>query len=297
MSRIVHKKKFKQVLWEVFCLLAGATLVAFATQYIFDPAGLVTGGVSGLSIVIKYLTGKHMGYQIPLWQSSLILNIPIFLLAVKTDGLRNVLKTGFVLLIITVELFLFPSGEWQHDNLLLVAIYGGICFGVGTGLLISVQATSGGTDMLGYSLHHFFRHISIGRLIQVIDGAVVILGAIVFNLEHTLYAIFSVYVMGKVTDYVINSGKSAKMALIISEKNELIASDILEQLDRGVTGLKGKGMYTGDERVILICICSTRDIVSIKDIVREYDKRAFFVVADVAEAMGEGFLEDWTAKG
>ena len=287
------KVSWKYRIRDYFIMVIGATLIAFGTKYIYDPAGLVTGGVSGLSIVIRELSQRYMGTVIPLWLSNIILNVPIFALALFTNGARNILRTVFVWAVMTAELYFFPNRVFIPDNLLLVAVYGAIFYGVGTGLLIQAQSTSGGSDMLGYSLHQYFRSISIGRIIQVIDGIVVVTGAIVFNIEHTLYAIISVYIMGKITDYIISSGRSARMALIISDKSSLIASDILEQLDRGVTGLKGKGMYTGDDKVILICICSTRDIVSIKDIVREYDRNAFFVVADVAEAMGEGFLEDW----
>lgn len=287
------KSSLRTRIWEVLILVIGATLITVGTTYIFDPAGLVTGGVSGLSIVLKEVSRRRFGHEIPLWLGNILLNVPIFLIAIRTDGIRSVLKTGAVWLLMTLELYLFPPIIQLPDNLLLVSIYGGICFGVGTGMLINVRATSGGTDMLGYSLHHYIRHLSIGRLIQIIDGAIVLAGMIVFNMEHTLYAVISVYIMGKVTDYVLNSGKSAKMALIISDHTELIASDIMEQLDRGVTGLEGKGMYTGNDKVILLCICSNRDIVNIKSIVREYDRRAFFVVADVAEALGEGFVEDW----
>ena len=274
-------------------MLLGATLIAAGTKYIYDPSGLVTGGVSGLSIVLKELAERAGTTAIPLWMGSIILNVPIFILAMFTNGPRNLLRTGFVWAVTTAELYFFPDKLFIPDNLLLVAVYGAIFYGVGTGLLIQAQSTSGGSDLLGYSLHHFFRSISYGRIIQVIDGLVVVVGAIVFNVEHTLYAIISVYIMGRITDYIINTGRSARMALIISEKSDLIASDILEQLDRGVTGLQGRGMYTGDDKVVLVCICSTGDIVRIKDIVREYDKRAFFVVGDVAEAMGEGFLEEW----
>ena len=280
---------------DALLLIAGATLIAVGTKYVYDPAGLVTGGVSGLSIVLRELTEKMTGQGVPLWLSSILFNIPIFLLAMKTDGLKSILRSGFVWLVLTIELYLLPAIELPFDNLLLVAIYGGVLFGIGTGMLINARATSGGTDMLGYSLHHFFRHVSMGRIIQIADGIVVLTGAVVFNLEHTLYAVISVYLMGKVTDYVLNTGRSAKMAMIISDQNEDVAKEILRQLDRGVTGLKGTGMYTGDEKIVLLCICSNRDIVQIKDIVRSFDERAFMVVSDAAEVLGEGFLQDWTA--
>lgn len=289
------KKRINRIrLRDALVIFLGSTLMAFAVKYIFDPAGLVTGGVSGLTIIIKDLSGRFFGYEIPLWVSNVVLNVPIFLFAIKTDGLKSVLRTGLSWVIMSAELAIFPEWSFVPDNLLLVALYGGLCFGAATGILLSARATSGGTDMLGNSLHKYFRQYSMGRIIQVLDGIIVVLGAVVFDIEHTLFAIISVYVMGRVTDKVLDRGKRAKMAFIISEKNQEIAHEIMTELDRGVTALHGKGMYQGEEREVLFCICSKRDIVDIKDIVRDYDKNAFFIIGSASEVLGEGFIENWT---
>lgn len=272
-------------------IFIGSTITAFAVQYIFDPSGLVTGGVSGLAIIIKYLTENAFGVAIPLWLSTLVLNVPIFILAIFTDGFKSVIRSGLSWMIQTVELAIFPAADFMGDNLLLVAVYGGLCFGVGTGLLLDARATTGGTDMLGNSLHKYIRFISVGVLIQMLDGAIVILGAFIFNIEHTLYAIISVFIMGVVIDYIMARGRRAKIAFIISNASEEIAHDILYELDRGITGLQGRGMYSNKERTILVCICSNKDIVEMKDVVRKYDPKAFFVIANVSEAMGEGFAD------
>ena len=186
-----------------------------------------------------------------------------------------------------------PDLPLLTDDLLLTSVYGGILFGLGTGIILTARSTSGGTDLLSKAIHSKLRFISMGRLIQILDGAVVIVGAVTFSVEHTLFAIISVYISGKLTDVIVDAGKRAKMCLIISEQNEEIAQTIMKELDRGVTGLKGKGMYTGNSKVILLCICSKHDIPDIKDIVRSYDKRAFFIINNVSEAMGEGFVEHW----
>ncbi|MBR0085628.1 MAG: YitT family protein, partial [Lachnospiraceae bacterium] len=158
---------------------------------------------------------------------------------------------------------------------------------------LHARTTSGGTDMLSSSLHHYIRSVSVGRILQITDWTVVACGAIVFGIEKTLFAIISVFIVGKVIDGVLNLGKKAKMALIISSENDKIANDILYVLDRGVTGLNGRGMYTKEDRTVLLCIGNNRDMVEIKDIVKKYDKRAFVIVNDVNEAMGEGFAEEW----
>ncbi len=293
MERTAMRDRMRLHAKDLLLILVGSTITTCATKYFFDPAGLVTGGVSGLAIIIKFLTGQYTRMVIPLWLSNLLVNIPIFLFAWKTDGFKSIIRTGISWLIITLELAVFPEYDLASGNLLLVSIYGGICFGAGTGLLLMARATSGGTDMLGNSLHRYFRQYGVGRIIQILDGIVVILGAVVFNIEHTLYALISVYIMGKITDWILARGRTAKCAMIISDCSEEIAKDILYDLSRGVTSVSGTGMYSGAHKNVLICICSNKDIVEIKDIVRNYDPRAFFIVNDVTEAMGEGFVEKW----
>ena len=287
------KKRFMVYFRDFWIIILGTTIVSFAVKYIFDPAGMVTGGVSGLAIVIKHLTGKYMGHEIPLWVSNLVLNVPIFLFAWKTEGWKRIMRTGLAFAVMTAELYIFPDYVFFYDNPLLTAVYGGICFGAGTGLMLLAKATTGGTDMLGNSLAKYLRHVPVGRLIEYLDGTVVVIGAFVFGLEETLYAVISVFIMGRVIDYIVDHGKKAKMAIIISNKPDEIKDQILQQLDRGVTSLTGTGEYTGTKRKVLFCVCTQRDVPMIKDIVKEYDKKAFFIVGSVSEAMGEGFVEKW----
>lgn len=292
-KKLRRRQSIKRNLREIPLLIIGATLTALATKYVYDPAGLVTGGVTGLSIIAKSVGFRYYGLDIPLWMGSLIFNIPIFLYAIKQCGIKHVIRTGFVWAVLTAELYFLPDMSFIPDNLLLVAIYGSILMGIGSGMLLSARATSGGSDMLGEAMHRTVRSVSVGRLIQIIDGIIVALGLVTFGIEHTLYAIISVYIMGRVVDLYLHKGKSAKMATIISEKNDEIAQEIMTSLDRGVTGLYGSGMYTGNDKRVLLCICSNKDLVEIKDIVKKHDPKAFFVVGNVDEAMGEGFLEEW----
>jgi len=293
-KRTLNRKDTKKFITDVLLMIAGATLTTIATKYVYDPAGLVTGGVSGMSIIVRSVSAGYFGYEVPLWMSNLVLNIPIFLYAMKVSGLHSVLRTGFVWILMTAELAFLPELSFIPENLLLVAIYGSLIMGVGSGLLLVAHATSGGSDMLGESLHHHIRSVSVGRLIQIIDGIVVAAGLVTFGIEHTLYAMISVYIMGKVVDLVIDHGKKAKMATIISDASDMIAGEILTSLNRGVTGLKGNGMYTGADKRVLMCICSKKELVDVKDIVKRIDPKAFLVVGDVTEALGEGFFQEWS---
>lgn len=213
------------------------------------------------------------------------------------DGKRSIIRTGLAFIINSVGLYILPDIDlFPSDNLFLVSLFGGILFGLSTGILVSVRATSGGTDLLAKALHSRFRSLSMGRIIQILDGIVVLVGLLTFGVEKTLYAIVAVYVMGRVADMIIDRGKHAKMCLIFSQKNDLISKDILLDLERGCTSLMGKGMYSGEDKNVLMCVCSNQELPDIKDIVKQHDKKAFFIVANISEAMGEGFVEHWSSK-
>lgn len=289
-----YRRLTKLRMRDALVIFLGTTIMSVAVKYVFDPAALVTGGVSGLAIVLKAVTGNLMKGGIPLWLSNVILNVPIFLFAIYAEGFRSIIRTGLSWIIMSIELAIFPDYNLLPDNLFLVSVYGGILFGAGTGILLSARATSGGTDMLGKSLQVYFPHFSMGKLIAVLDGIVVVLGAIVFDVEHTLFAIISVFVMGEVTDWILDRGKKAKIALIISKESASISDEILTTMDRGVTAIPGTGKFSGESKEILICVCRSRDLPDLRDIVKTHDKRAFFVVGSISEARGEGFVEKWS---
>lgn len=282
---------------DAFIILLGAFILTFTVKYILDPSGLDTGGISGLSIIIKYLSEKYLPHAIPLWLSNVVINVPIFLYAMAVDGKRSIVRTGLAFLFNSALLYILPDAViFPTDNLFLVSLFGGVLFGLSSGILLSVRATSGGTDLLGKALHRTFRSFSMGTIIQVLDGTIVLVGALVFGIEKTLYAVFAVFVMGLVTDYVIDRGKKAKMCLIFSKASEDIARAIMEELNRGCTGLHGTGMYSKEDSMVLMCVCSKNDLPDVKDIVKEYDRGAFFIVANISEAMGEGFVEHWSGN-
>ena len=167
---------------DALLIFIGSTIMTIDIKCVLDPAGLVTGGVTGLAIVIKQLTGMWIDGGIPLWISNVLLNVPIFLFAIYAEGFRSIIRTGLSWVIMSVELAIFPEVPLIADNLVLTTAYGGILFGIGTGLILHVHATSGGTDLLGKAIHHYWRSVSMGRLIQILDGAV----AVIEDLSDTI---------------------------------------------------------------------------------------------------------------
>ena len=163
--------------------------------------------------------------------------------------------------------------------------------GAGIGMVLARMATTGGTDLLSALIHDKLKHITIPQLLAITDGAIVLLGAVVFGVENAMYAICVVYICAKISDGMLEGLKFAKMAHIISDKAEEIAEIILTDVDRGATGVKVQGMYSKEEKKMLICVVTKKEIVELIDIVHKIDPSAFVIVNDVHEVRGEGFIE------
>ena len=275
---------------EYLLIIVGTALMATAITSCFDAAGLVTGGFSGISILVKAGTKSLYGNGIPLWVTNLVLNIPVFLLAAKIKGIAFVKKALLGDLSLTVWLAVLPAWKLSGD-FLLVALYGGLLQGVGIGLVFLGGGTTGGTDLLAAIIQNFMRHYSIAQIMQFVDGAVVLVGMYVFGVERALYAIIAVYLVTKVSDGIIEGLKFSKSVYIITEKPDEVSRMVMEDLDRGITGISAKGMYSGQDKLMLFCVVGKKELVHLKEMIDEIDPNAFVIVGDAREVHGEGFLE------
>ena len=278
-------------LFEYMMIIIGTGVLAFGIACFYDPIGLVTGGFTGLAIVIKSVTSIFFEGGIPLWFSNLALNIPVFILAYFLKGQKFIGKSFFGAMMLSVWLYIIPVVDMAGNDYLLAAIFGGAFAGGGIGLVLRTGATTGGTDMVSALVQLKIRHYSIVQILQVIDGLVILLGLMVFGVRPTMYAIIAILVTTKVSDLVLEGFNYSKAAYIITNHHEEVAERLMKELDRGVTGLHAKGMYTGEEKCMLYCIVSQKEIVTLKDIVNETDPRAFVIVSEVREVLGEGFEE------
>lgn len=272
-------------------ILLGTAVMAFAVKCIYDPAGLVTGGVSGLAIIAKNIGKVLGGWEIPLWVTSTVLNIPLFLAAIYIQGVKPIFKTLFATASLSVFLAIIPSVTVVESDLFLTAVFGGVLSGVGFGLVLGGQATTGGTDLLAVLIRRRMKHYSVAQILQALDGMVVLGGAVIFGINYALYAMVAIFFVSKISDMFIEGWKFSKQALIISDKNQEIAARLMEELDRGVTGLYARGMYSRQDREVLFCVVSKKEIVRLKELVGEMDPKAFVIVSDVREVLGEGFVE------
>ena len=281
----------KMKLKDILLIIIGTGLMAFAVASIFDPVSLITGGFSGLAIIIRQLSSQLIPGGIPLSVTNLALNIPFLLLAMKLKGFRYVLRTGFATIMLSFWLSVLPVVPIAGDDLLLSALYGGLIVGAGIGLVFVAQATTGGTDLIAALIQHFLRHYSTASIMWILDTLIVLFGAYLFGIQMTLYAIIAIYLTSRVADGLIDGLKFSKAAFIITENPDQVATLLMEDLDRGVTGISATGMYSGTAKNMLLCVVSKKEIVMLKELTKECDPNAFVIVTDVREVLGEGFIE------
>lgn len=279
------------ILRKYLIITLGSILMALANNLIFEPMELVTGGVSGLAIVIKAWTSPFIAGGIPVWLTNLALNVPLYLIAAKVRGFKFLISALYGTVTYILSMMVLPVMNLGIDDFLLISIMGGVISGIGIGLVFSVQASTGGTDLLAYIIQHKNKHLSVPVVMTCVDGVIITVGAIAFGLGNALYAIIAVFIVAKVSDGILEGLKFAKMAYIISDEYAKIAEAILHLMDRGVTGISATGMYSNKDKKMLFCVVSKKEIVKITEIAQRIDPKSFVIVSDVREVMGEGFIE------
>lgn len=278
-------------LMDSLLIIVGTLLMAVSVNAVYEPMNMVTGGISGLAIVIKSITSHIFKGGIPLWFSNLILNVPLFIAAIAIKGKRFVGKTLFGTLCFTAALYIVPSFDLTNNDFLLASVFGGVIGGVGLGMVFVTSASTGGTDLLGMIINKFLRHYTVPQIMFVIDGAIVLTGAATFGITTALYAVISIYISAKIMDGILEGLKFAKIAYIISDEYQRIADSIINDLDRGVTGISAKGMYSDKDKQMLFCVVSKKEIAPLVEKVAKIDPKAFVIVSDAREVLGEGFIE------
>lgn len=288
-NKIINKKIL--ILRKYLTILCGAILLALSVNLVYEPMALVTGGISGLAIVVKRLTEPLIEGGLPIWVFNTICNIPLFLIAVIVKGKKFILTTVAGTVLYILALMVIPIFDFHFEDALLASIIGGTIAGAGMGMVFSVSASTGGTDLAAMVIHNYKKHMSIPQILSLIDGVIIFIGALVFGIGNALYAVIAVFVTAKVSDGILEGLKFAKMAYIISDSYAEIAEDILHSLNRGVTGINATGMYSNKDKKMLFCVVSKKEIVKIIEVAQRIDPKSFVIVSDVREVMGEGFIE------
>lgn len=285
MIEILNKNyNYKKFFINGLGLIIGTFLMALSTSLLLVPNKLSTGGFSGLATVIYYFL------KIPVGTGMFLLNLPLFIISFFRVGKRFIIKSilGTVLLSFFLN-FLEQYNPITTDRF-LACIYGGILTGIGTAIILKVNGSTGGSDLLSYVIRSYTNKLKSGDLIIIIDTIIIGLNIIFFKeIEIGLYSVIAIYLMGKMIDIVFEGVNFTKVLFIVSEKYNEIAKRIGYEVQRGSTGIYAKGMHTSEEKTMLFCVGSRGDIIKIKNIVLEIDSRAFIVIFNAREVLGKGF--------
>lgn len=280
----LKKDNIKKIFVSVIVTIVGAIIMAFGVSMFLLPSQLSSGGVSGIATILYYL------FHIPMGTTIFLVNIPLFIFAFLKLGKQ----TFFYSIIGTVSLSLFVD---LFENLrpltedrLLASIYGGILVGLGTGIVLKVNSSTGGTELFSQLLKKYNHSIQSGTAIAITDIIVVGLNVIFLKeIEIALYSAIAIYLCGKIVDIIFEGVYFTKLFFIVSNKNEDIAKEIGEQIQRGATGIYGKGMYSDENKLVLMCAASRRDVAKIRNLATKIDPKCFMIITNSREVLGEGF--------
>lgn len=283
-----NKSPVLRRLYEYGVITLGCAIYALSFNWFFQPNNISMGGFTGIAQIIN-----HFLPVLPIGVTSIVMNIPLFYLGVRRQGVKLLVSSlyamsvGSLMLDGMAAVYTFSPMEEP----LLACIYGGVLLGVSMGLMLTVGATTGGTELAARLLKYKLRNLSIGRLCLSIDVVVIFLYALTFrNFNNALYGIVAMYISSLAMDALVYGSVNAKIAYIISSRSGEVAR-LLLTMDLGVTLLNGKGGFSGDEKQVVLCAFKRSQIAAIKAAVTAIDRNAFIIVCEAHEVLGEGFGE------
>lgn len=272
-------RNLMQVLWNLVLISAGSCICALAVNGILIPRGFVSGGVTGLALVIHYVVPS-----LPVSALYLLFNIPLFAL-----GWKYVSRRFFLYSLVGTAIF-SAAVEWISvpvplEDTLLCALLAGIIMGTGSGIILRSAGSSGGTDILSVMVQTKYS-VRLGNTVLVFNSVVLLAAAILFSLEVALYTLIYIYVGSHIMDLVVTGLSRRKSVMIVSKSRAEIITGILKELNRGVTIIKGQGAYSGESMDIVYTVLAFRELAGMKKMINQVDPQAFVVVTDTAEVMG-----------
>ena len=285
----------KQKIWKetqgYFFMVIGCVFYALSTICFLASNSIVAGGVSGLSTLIHLLSGKRVDIGLMIF----LINIPIFLLGLKYTGWKFIIRSLITVATLSgvtslLKILQFPS---LTDDCVLASLYGGVCQGIGIGLFVRYEFSSGGTELLGRLFSKWFRVGNIPVCVGILDAIIVVAGAIFLpsGANNILYALIVIFASTKVSEVILVGLQKSKMCIVITDKGEELSKTLVARSPRGVTLMDGKGMYTNTHHDVVLTCVKNRQLTQFKEIVREVDENAFVIINESTEVRGKGFKE------
>lgn len=283
------KRKNIIILKDIIFSIIGCIFISAGIVFFLLPLKISAGGFSGIATITYYLFNLKLGTVI--W----ILNIPLLIIGFFRIGKYFFFKTMFAtwLLSFCINFFENMNLFLNIDDILLSAIYGGVIIGIGTTCIFKANNSTGGTELLIQIILSYKDNIKVSKLLINIDSIIVGLNLIIFKqIEIGLYSFIVIFLNSKIVDLFIEGVNFTKIVYIISDKSTEISNKILNDLDKGLSGIYGKGMYQNKEKLILMCVIKKRDLIKLKEIVKQVDDAAFMIISDAIDVYGLGFTKE-----
>lgn len=281
----MQKKEILNELKGYLGMLIGCVAYGMSTSLFLAPNSIVAGGVTGLAVLINYFNKNIL-----IGMVSIVINLPILAFGVKFLGWKFILRcllTIATLGVVTDILSLLPP---MTSDGVLSSLYGGVCQGIGIGLFVRYEFSSGGTELLGRLIARFIKGLKIPVCVGILDGIIVVAGAIATqNPNNMLYALIVVFVSTKVSEVVLVGLEKSKMCIIITDKGRELADVLVHNSPRGVTMMEGEGMYTHKSHNVILTCVKNRQLTQLKQIVKSVDENAFIIINESVEVRGKGF--------
>ena len=278
-------KKINPEIKNTILIIIGLLCCSAAYNMYLIPNNIAAGGFTGIGQLIN----SRFAW-ISVGSVSAILNVPLFLFSMKTLGLRFGIRSLLAMLGLSLFIDCIPFPAATND-MLLATVFGGALGGIGFGLILRGNATTGGSDMLASLIHRHFSAVRVSVGIFAVDGLVILASAFVFDQTAAMYALICTFLMNLVVDVVLEGPNSAHSYFVISEHSEAIAKRVMDEMERGVTALSAKGMYSGREKQVLLCVVNRFETMQLRRIVFSIDPEAFVIANKTHEVLGEGFNE------
>ena len=279
--------KYKATLIDVIFIFLGCTIASLGVNLFLSQAKLLSGGATGLALILEYTIGLPAGIVV------FLLNIPLLIISYKKLDKSFTIYTTLGMLSLSISLMLtkpLTNLIPLENDLLIFCIYGGVLCGIGYGLVFLRNGSTGGTDIITMLIRKKFSNFNIGALGFSLNIIIIILGAIIFGIPQALYTLISLFIQSTVLDRMLKGFSSKKLLLILTEKEEEVIEYVIKDLHRGVTSLVAEGEYTHDRKKMLYCIVTSRQMILLKNIVHQIDPMAFITIIDISEVRGKGFI-------
>lgn len=279
--------RYKNNLVDIILIFLGCMIASLGVNLFLVHAKLLSGGATGVALILEYTLRIPSGIVI------LLINIPLIILSYKKLDKSFTIYTTIGMLCLSISLMItrsFTQFIKIENDLLVLCIYGGVLCGIGYGIVFLRHGSTGGNDIITMLIRKKYSNFNIGGLGFSLNIVIVSIGAIIFGLPQALYTIISLFIQSLVLDKMLKGFNSRKLLLILTRKEKEIIEYVIKDLNRGITSLVAEGEYTHDKKKMLYCIVSPRQMIELKAVVHSIDPGAFITIVDVSEVRGKGFL-------